>query len=878
MALAPGTLLGAYEIGGLLGAGGMGEVYRARDRRLQRDVAIKIVPAAVSDDPVALARFEREAQAIASLSHPNILAIHDIGRDAGVSYAVMQLLDGQTLADVLERGPLPVRKALDYAGQVANGLAAAHERGIVHRDIKPANLFINADGRVTILDFGLARVTEPVTSDFDVTMAPSTTPGMVVGTMGYMSPEQVRGLPVDHRTDIFALGAVLYEMVSGRRAFTGATPADSMSAILNSDPPPLVLDGQLVSPALDRIIRRCLEKSSAQRFQSTRDLGFALDAIGSTPSSGIAPAPPPAPRRIGLLPVAVLSLVAGVALTLGASRVFAPTADRVASVAAAVVRFTMPSRPGTGVALSPDGTAVAWNAVAPRGGVDELWVRRFASPAPFAVEGTAGLAHLQWRDDSRRLFVVRENTLLSVEPESGVSTPVRDVDPSVSRTDVGGMLISEDGDILLGLGDDIANIRREGSGSLVVARPDSTTYVSYAFPQRVAGDARVLFVGTRAQTGVNDTLVVPNPGGAPVRVDMPTSTSRVLVDPGGALVYGRNSALVAQRFDLATLQPQGEPVVLAEDVLSDRSGMLAAAISPSNVLAYRSGALSQQRFDWIDREGKVLATTGSPASYSNFDLSPDGTRLAVLRRLPTGSNALWIFDLARGTETMVADPAAGVVADPTWSPDGTRLAYRRGTTTVVRNAFGGTETTVANFEGFPDSWSRDGRYLAVGRPRSPFFELWVIRVDGTKDEMPIVQGQVNADEARFSPDGKWIAYHATVGGSSQVYVMPFPATGERFQLSADGGVQPRWRADGRELYYLDFAGRLCVVEMAGGDPRAASPARVLFAAGVATSNANDQFTPAPDGKRFLVRRTTGGEDQSPVHVILNWRQLLGDRR
>ena len=388
----------------------------------------------------------------------------------------------------------------------------------------------------------------------------------------------------------------------------------------------------------------------------------------------------------------------------------------------------------------------------------------------------------------------------------------------------------------------------------------------------------MLFVRSRTQSGAIDTFVAPIQGGAPVRVDMPTSTSRVLVDPGGALVYGRNNTLLAQRFDFATLQPQGEAIVLADDVLNDRSGMLAAAVSPANVLAYRSGALSQQRFDWVDREGKVLATIGSPASYSNFDLSPDGTRLAVLRRSPDGASALWMIDVARGVETMVADPVAGAISDPTWSPDGTRLAYRRGTTTVIRNAFGGTESTVANFAGYPDSWSRDGRYLAVGRPRGAFFELWVIRVDGTKEEIPLLQGQVTADEPRFSPNGKWIAYHANVGSSPQVYVMPFPATGERFQLSADGGVQPRWSADGRELFYLDFAGRIRVIEMKGGDPRTASPARVLFAAGVATSNANDQFTPTADGKRFLVRRTTGGEDQSPVHVILNWRQLLGDPR
>jgi Tol biopolymer transport system component len=874
VSLTPGSRLGPYEIVAPLGAGGMGEVFRARDTRLQRQVAIKIVPPSVASDPTALARFEREAQAVAALSHPNILAIHDIGRERGISYAMMDLLEGRSLAGILESGPLPSRKALEYGSQIVSGLAAAHERGVVHRDIKPGNLFVGADDRVTILDFGLARMDGPAIADpaGSATMAPGTSPGMVVGTIGYMAPEQVRGQAVDYRTDLFAFGAVLYEMLSGRRAFSGATPADTLSAILNSDPPD-VGSVPSVSPALDRIIRRCLEKAPAQRFQSTRDLGFALDALTyrSASSAGTIAAAPARPA-MGRLPIAVASLVLGAALAAVAMR--AVPASREAPAAAAVMRFSIPAGIGNWVSVSPDGQSLAWSALTPGGGVQEVWVRRLEAQAAFLVPDSRGTVSLSWRDDTR-LLAMRNGTVFSIEPESGIATPFVERPREFDSAQFGGFDLRDDGDLLMSMGGTIYRVR-PGAAPVELARPDPARHLAYAYPEYLPDGRRMLFVAAGVDKGSLEAFVQPLDGGAPVRLDLPTSITRVLVDPGGSLVLGRGSVLLAQRFDFATLKPLGEPVTLAANAATDRFGALAADVGPSDVLAYRSGAYALQRLDWVDRNGRLLGAAGSPAPYANFDLSPDGRQVVVLRRGGEDSGTLWLLDESRGVETQIADSNGGPIADPTWSHDGRRVAFRRGSTAVVRNVFGGEETVIANFAGYPDSWSRDGRYLALGRPNGSFFELWAVRVDGVSEQIPLVQGLTVADEPRFSPDGRWVAFHAQTGDAAQVYVIPFPPTGERFQISANGGAQPRWRGDGRELFFLDPGGQLMSAEIPGGDPRKAAAARVLFAAGVATSAANDQFTPAPDGQRFLIRRAVG-EDQAAVNVILNWRQLLGGR-
>ena len=852
----------------------MGEVYRARDTRLQRMVALKIVSAAVLGNADALARFEREAQAVAALSHPNILAIHDFGQHDGVTYAAMELLEGRSLAEVIAGGALAPRKAIEYAKQIADGLAAAHDRGIIHRDIKPANIFVNHDGRVTILDFGLARISGPAALEHDATVSLGSTPGMILGTIGYMSPEQVRGQALDHRSDIFSFGAVLYEMVSGRRAFTGATPADTMSAILSADPAEL----EAIPPALDRIIHRCLEKEPNRRFQSTRDLGFALDALTARSDSGATGAydsPPAARPRLAV--IAIACLIAGAVL--GALAMLTRGRDTAAPVTAPLVRFQIPAPVGIPpfVAVSPPGDALAWGASLTGENAATLFVRSLDAGSDAPLRDSAGVVAAFWRAGGRQLVIAKAGQLISLDPATGLQSALGDA-PANTATLFRGLSLGPDDQLLVGgPGGIILTTLTTLASAREIARPDAATHNWYGYPQWLP-DGRMLYVALRKDNGSLDTFVRAIAGGEAKRLNLPGDITRVLVDPKGALLYGRNGALLAQAFDLGTMEPAGEPISIASNVMGDRGGYLAADAGPSDVLAYRSTTQSLAQFEWVDRVGRPIGKLAGPDTYTNFDLAPDGNRVVALRRdlsAPTFAS----IALLDGSRQIVSQVASGNsiqtgLSDPTWSPDGQRLAYRRGGTVVVRNVFGGDERVVVSARGYPDSWSRDGRYLAIGRPVGTLFELAAVRVDGVVEEIPLVTGGV-ADEPRFSPDGKWVAYHMTTENNQpQVFVMPFPPTGERFQVSTTSGVQPRWRGDGSELFFMDRDGQMISVAMPRGNPREARPAQVLFRTDLEVSPINDQFAVVADGSRFLIRRDISGANLSPVNVVLNWRELL----
>jgi hypothetical protein len=480
MSLSAGSQLGPYHILGPLGAGGMGEVYRAHDARLQREVAIKILPASLAADPASLARFEREAQAVAALSHPNILSIHDAGQVGGVAYAVAELLEGRNLREVLSEGALPPRKALDIALQITHGLAAAHDRGIVHRDLKPENVFVTADGRVKILDFGLAQMEAAVADSQHTTVAfapaPGTTPGMVVGTVGYMSPEQVRGVPVDARTDIFAFGAVLYEMLSGERAFTGETPADTMSAILRGDPPELATRQPAVPPAIDRIVRRCLEKQPAERFQSARDLSFALEAIASGAAGRMA-SPGLRRRRVPRAVMAAVLLLAGGALGWWA-HVWRTSEAPVPPIAA---RFAIPSALGLPpwVAVSPDGRAITWAAVAQRDNTNRIWIRRLTDSAARALEQTASVSAAAFLNDSRRLLVVRGPQIIVFDTGTGSQEVYREATDEDRKAPLRGLAVGPGDVVLLGAMNGIIRVEA-GSGGRGFAKSKATSTLGSA--------------------------------------------------------------------------------------------------------------------------------------------------------------------------------------------------------------------------------------------------------------------------------------------------------------------------------------------------------------------------------------------------------------
>ncbi len=870
MSLAPGVVLNGYKVVALIGAGGMGEVYRAVDTRLNREVALKIVPAQMAADSAAYARFEREAQAVAALSHPNILAVHDVGRADGVTYAVFELLQGASLRERLEGGPLPVRKAIDYARQVADGLAAAHARGIAHRDIKPENLFVTGDGRVKILDFGLAQ-TAPTRDAADAvtgvtTQAPITAEGTILGTVGYMAPEQVRGQAVDHRADLFALGATLYEMCTGRRAFKGATSADTMSAVLSSEPPEFTLSGQPAPPALERIVRRCLEKQPAERFQSARDLSFALEALSSLSAPAAVVAPPPTRSRVWR--GAVSAAVAAAALGLVVGRTGRPAAPATAAPRLRA-ELSVASGPIGRMLPSPDGRYLLAAERSVEGLRTELVLRSLDSGTSAVVPESLGALPGTWSPRNDEFLII------SADGE------VRRVRASDLRSTV---VVKVDGPrrAIEWLADDTVVYAQGGGRSLQrmpIGGGPSTPVL-----EATSGSVPIFWV-SRVGTRTDVVLALLSPGGADrqvVRVDLatgqltplfPTMFEPALVP--GYVVVPRAAGLFAAPFDPERVALTGEFQLVGEPVAMDATNARASlGLSEAGVLAFRPGGSRSLQFEWLGQNGQSLERVGEPGAYSGFALSPDGsriiTRLTAALDAPQTASILRVIDLARGVISKVATPD-GPISDPIWSADGTRILYRLGASVLRQSPLGTARETVLPVSAYPDAVSPDGRWIIVGQAADQgSFRLLVIAADGSGTPSPINEGATIADEGRFSPDGQFIAYQGTASGRTEVYLARFPLTDERWQVSSSGGVQPQWAPDGRALYYVSPAGRLMRVELPGGVPDRAGRPTELFDLGIGTpSSILEQY--AVHGNRFLVLRPVDDEPAPRIVVINNWR-------
>ena len=876
--LAPGTRLGRYEIRSKVGAGGMGEVYRARDMQLGRDVAVKVLPSSFSVDESRLRRFQQEACAAGALNHPNILIVHDIGACESAPYVVSELLEGETLRKRIGDTPVAQRRAIDYALQIANGLAAAHKKGIIHRDLKPDNIFITNDGRVKILDFGLAKLTQ-IDGDQAQTDIPTrrvdTDPGVVMGTVGYMSPEQLKGKAVDQRSDIFSFGAILYEMLSGRRAFHGESAAETMSAILREDPPELSNANKNISPALERLVNRCLEKNPEERFHSASDLAFALEALaGSALISAQTTASTIAVRRLTQREIvfAAIAVVAVVALGVVLSSLYFrhPTTD-----ARAVRLFiTPPEKNSLGsFAMSPDGGRLAFVAT-DASGRTLLWIRPLDSIDAQPLAGTEEAVYPFWSPDNRFVAFFAGSKLKKVQATGG---PVQTLcNAPVPR---GGTWNSE-GVILFSPvpTDVIYRVSAAGGEPTPLTTLDrSRLENSHRWPHFLPDGRHFLY----SVLGGSETrgIYVGSLGSKEQRrlLDVPNSDA---LYASGYLLFRREATLIAQAFDADKLQLTGEPIPIAEPVAFDAASFQTLfSVSETGVLAYNVGGSIKTQLAWMDRSGKQIGFIEQPGYYFRPALSPDEKRVAVDNVDVQGNRDIWIIELARGNTTRFTfDPALELW--PVWSPDGSRVAFasnRSGTMDLYQRSASGTGTEEVLLKSelakTPYDWSKDGRYLLyqVTDPKTQS-DLWVLPMQGDEKAFPLLQTQFNERVGRFSRNGRWFAYTSDESGMWEVYVQTFPPSGGKWQISTNGGYNPEWRGDGNELFYIAADKKMMAVEVKGegatfqrGVPKALFDLRIpnFF-------DIRARFAVTADGQKFLINNLVSEQSAAPIAMVMNW--------
>ena len=888
MTLAAGTRLGRYEIQSLLGAGGMGEVYLARDTKLGREVAVKVLPEGFARDAERLARFEQEACAAGALNHPNILSVYDVGQEDSTPYVVSELLEGQTLRELMNGARLSQHKATEYGTQIARGLAAAHERGIFHRDLKPENIFITDDGRAKILDFGLAKLAgAPDTGQLQTdipTRRVETNPGVVMGTLGYMSPEQVRGQKADHRSDIFSFGCVLYEMLSGRRAFGGESVADMMSAILREDPPELSLTNRTVSPALERLVRHCLEKSPSERFQSARDLAFALESLSNTSGSDATVAPLNSGASVAQRPASVwrgkiagmlpwIASVSALALALVFAGLYMrrdPAAE--ARTIHASILFPENSSGPLHAALSPDGHLLAFTAV--KEGRRTLWVRPVAAAEAQALLGTEGAAFPFWSADSRSIGFFAEGKLKRIEATGGPVLNVCDAPRGRGGT------WNRDGLILFtpDTRDPIHRVAASGGAAEPVTQIDSArAELTHRWPHFLPDGRHFLYFvrSAGAEAARHTGIFVGSLNAKGTRLVVNNASNPVYAAPGH-LLFVREGNLMAQGFDERRLETTGEPVALARGVSYNRNWDVAEfSASANGILAYRLGTERQSQLVWLDRTGKQMGAVGEPGYYDTMRLSPDGQRVAVSIVDPVRREGdIWLLETARANATRFTFSPAPYTW-PVWSPDGSRIVFgseRSGVADLYQKSVAGTggeeEVLKSNYYKSPGDWSADGRYLAytVIDPKTGW-DIWILPLFGDRRPFQFVNTPFNESECKFSPDGRWLAYESNETGRDEIYVQAFPGPGAKQQVSSGGGFEPRWGAGGRELYYVAPDGKkLLAVEVKAGPVFETGAAKTLFEvpAGIHLYDA-----PA-DGRRFLIATPVGEERTPTITLVLNW--------
>ena len=890
MALVPGTRLGPYEVIVQIGVGGMGEVYRATDTKLKRQVALKILPASLATDRDRLARFQREAEVLASLNHSNIAAIHGLEDADGIKTLVMELVEGPTLADRIAQGAMSLDEALPVAKQIAEALEAAHEQGIIHRDLKPANIKVRPDGTVKVLDFGLAKAVAPAAgSPPSSSMAPTiTTPamtqaGMILGTAAYMSPEQARGRTVDKRSDIWAFGAVLFEMLTGRRAFPGEDMTDTIVSIVSKE-----VDWGALPPgtpaALRRLLSRCLKKDVKVRLRDIGDarvqveelLSGAPDEVATASSSAVAAPVTSRPSRAAWMAFATAALVAaGLAVPtvqhLRETPPLSPPERRTEIV-------TPATYDSESFALSPDGRQIVFAASAEGG--SRLWLRSLATTTAQPLPGTDGGRLPFWAPDSRAIGFFAGSTLKRLDLGAGLPQTLAPVIAGAGGT------WSTDGVIVFAPSVTSSLMRVSAAGGpatpLGSLGPQQTGYVGPHF----LPDGRRFLFQVRGALEVSGIHVGALDGGPPTRL-VPSEAAGVYLRSGW-LLWVRAGALVGQRFDATQAALTGEPITLADGLMSSGFGRTEMSVSASGLVAYRTGATSQRQLRWFDRSGAERGTVGDPdASLYHPIVSSDGRRV-IVARTAQGNTDLWLLDGAR-TSRLTFD--AQEDRFPLWSPEGTRVVFRSIRTgqadlyQTLTNGAGNDERILSSEQlKTATSWSLDSRFLMyMSQDRQTSTDLWFLAMVGERTPTVFLKTPFREAYGAFAPDGRWVAYQSDESGRSEIYVRPFVQPGEartdsgatsgRWQVSTAGGIHPLWRSDGKELYYLDPVGAMMAapITVAGstfepGTPVVLFPTRIL--GGGADIQQGRQYDVARDG-RFLIN-TVVDSAGSPITLLQNW--------
>ena len=898
MVLEAKSRLGPYEIVALLGVGGMGEVYKARDTRLDRTVAIKICTGGLSE------RFEREARAISSLSHQHICALYDIGREGSVEFLVMEHLEGESLEARLRRGPLPIEESLRIAIQIAGALDAAHRKGIVHRDLKPGNVMLTRSG-AKLLDFGLAKITPAVeVSGTDTTRLASDSPitekGTILGTFQYMSPEQLEGKETDARSDIFSFGAMLFEMITGRKGFEASSRASLIAAVISVNPPPVSTLQPMASPALDRLVQRCLAKSPDDRWQSAGDLRSELEWIAGAGSMAGVPAPIAA-RRVHRERLAWLGAGLATALLL-VSLVWIVVHLRNEPAAAAEVRFQIPAPDKLSFfsfqvpAVSPDGQRIAFTASAgipiESSGItgQTLFVRSLdATTATEIPVADSSPLFPFWSPDGRQIAFRSGRGLEKVDLSGGPPFTICTCPNSAGGT------WNRDGVILFGNFFGALYQVSAAGGDPKPALPLAEGESGQLWPQFLPDGKHYLYLSLGVQPN-QQGIYAASLDSTDRKFIVAADTNAAYLE-SGQLLFTRGDVLMAQPFNLSSLTLTGEPRPVADHIELSTSSFTGTetfatasfSASPNGVLVWRrnlqSSQSAQSQLQWLDRSGKKLSTVGEPANYTQPNLSPDDSKLAVAIRDPqTKTRDIWIFDLKRGSKTRLTfDPADDF--NPVWSPDGTRIAFtsdRAGQRDIyVKPADGsGQEELLLGEKGtakHAEDWSRDGKYFLYNYTVPNPSHLYVLPLTGDRKPVPFVDIKLHTSEGQFSPNGRYVAYRLLESGGQQVYVQgfwldPLQPRG-KWQISTAGGELPRWRNDGKELYYHFGDGFYAVDVKTDGKSFEAGVPKLLFEVPTVKSSANggSPFVVTRDGQRFLVLEQVQSQVSEPIEVVVNWR-------